>query len=114
MLLICHAVSTKNPTLVLIVHLDRGIQYCRKKSKELLDKYECPQSMSSTGDCYDYGVTEHFFQVLKLSLCITENMKATIKLTEYLQVYCSALSPCSHLFIFRRDISSLYELKIAA
>jgi transposase InsO family protein len=62
------AASTRKPPPGLIVHSDRGIQYCSKNFKELLNKYECLQSMSSTGDCYDNAVTESFFHILKTEL----------------------------------------------
>lgn len=49
----------------LIVHSDRGSQYCSSFFKELLDKAGCYQSMSSTGNCYDNAITESFFATLK-------------------------------------------------
>ena len=62
------AVSTRKPPPGLIVHSDRGLQYCSKNFKEQLNKYKCLQSMSSTGNCYDNAVTESFFHILKTEL----------------------------------------------
>ena len=49
----------------LMVHSDRGSQYCSSFFKELLDKAGCYQSMSNTGNCYDNAITESFFATLK-------------------------------------------------
>jgi putative transposase len=49
----------------LIVHSDRGSQYCSRFFKELLSKTGCHQSMSTSGNCYDNAITESFFATLK-------------------------------------------------
>jgi putative transposase len=52
----------------LIVHSDRGSQYCSRSFKELLDQQGYQQSMSDTGNCYDNAITESFFATLKKEL----------------------------------------------
>jgi transposase InsO family protein len=52
----------------LIVHSDRGSQYCSRSFKELLQKQGYRQSMCSTGNCYDNAITESFFGTLKTEL----------------------------------------------
>jgi len=56
----------------LIVHSDRGSQYCSRSFKELLDTKCFRQSMSSTGNCYDNAITESFFATLKTELIYAE------------------------------------------
>jgi len=58
----------RRPLSGLIVHSDRGSQYCSRSFKELLDTNSYRQSMSSTGNCYDNAITESFFATLKTEL----------------------------------------------
>ena len=58
----------RGPQPGLIVHSDRGSQYCSRSFKELLDINRYQQSMSSTGNCYDNAITESFFASLKTEL----------------------------------------------
>lgn len=58
----------RRPLPGLIVHSDRGSQYCSRSFKELLDTNRYRQSMSSTGNCYDNAITESFFATLKTEL----------------------------------------------
>lgn len=52
----------------LIVHSDRGSQYCSRSFKELLQNRGYLQSMCATGNCYDNAITESFFATLKTEL----------------------------------------------
>jgi putative transposase len=52
----------------LVVHSDRGSQYCSRSFKELLDQQHYRQSMCATGNCYDNAITESFFGTLKTEL----------------------------------------------
>ena len=58
----------RQPKSGLIVHSDRGSQYCSQRFKELLTHGQFKQSMSSTGNCYDNAITESFFGTLKTEL----------------------------------------------
>lgn len=49
-----------------IVHTDRGAQYCSKKFQDLLKRYQMKSSMSRKGDCWDNAVSESFFHSLKI------------------------------------------------
>ena len=66
------ALWSRSPPLGMIVHSDRGSQYCSNDFKELIKKNKCLQSMSSTGNCYDNAVTESFFHTLKIELVYHE------------------------------------------
>ena len=51
-----------------IVHSDRGSQYCSKRFQRLLKAHELRCSMSKRGDCYDNACAESFFHSLKVEL----------------------------------------------
>lgn len=58
----------KHPTDV-IVHTDRGGQYCSADYQALLKRYNLRGSMSAKGCCYDNACAESFFHSLKIE-CI--------------------------------------------
>jgi transposase InsO family protein len=49
-----------------IVHSDRGSQYCAHRFQRLLSKHDLLCSMSKRGDCYDNACAESFFHSLKV------------------------------------------------
>lgn len=51
-----------------IVHSDRGGQYCSNKFRELLKRKSCLQSMSRAGESYDNAFAESFFSRYKAEL----------------------------------------------
>lgn len=70
--LVCDAMTMalfrrKMPTDV-IVHSDRGSQYCSKRFSRLIAKHGLRASMSKRGDCYDNACAETFFHSLKVEL----------------------------------------------
>ena len=65
----------RQPPAGLIVHSDRGSQYCSRSFKELLIANRYRQSMSSTGNCYDNAITESFFATLKTELVCDERYR---------------------------------------
>jgi transposase InsO family protein len=70
--LVCAALTMalwrrQRPTGV-IVHSDRGSQYCSKDYQALIDKHELLCSMSAKGNCYDNAVAESFFHTLKVEV----------------------------------------------
>ena len=67
--LACDALSMalyrqNNPKGV-IVHTDRGSQYCSKEYQGLIKQAQLTGSMSGKGNCYDNAVAESFFHTLK-------------------------------------------------
>ena len=85
------AVCSRRPPPGLIVHSDRGSQYCSHDFKELINKNECNQSMSSTGNCYDNAVTESFFHTLKTELVYHEKYEtrdqARRSIFKYIEIF---------------------------
>lgn len=51
-----------------IVHSDRGSQYCSKEYHNLLEKYKLVGSMSRKGNAWDNAPSESFFHTLKVEL----------------------------------------------
>lgn len=68
--LVCDALksalrSRGYPTGV-IIHTDRGSQYCSKDYQKLIKEYQLKCSMSGKGNCYDNAACESFFHTLKV------------------------------------------------
>ena len=74
-----------------IVHTDRGSQYCSKKYQKLLKDNQLICSMSGKGCCYDNAVSETFFHTLKVEClfdyCFTTREDAKQTIFEYIEVY---------------------------
>lgn len=60
------AIHTRQPPAGLIMHTDRGSQYCSHQYQDLLLQYQIRCSMSGKGLCYDNAVMERFFLNLKM------------------------------------------------
>ncbi len=60
------AIHTRQPPKGLIMHTDRGSQYCSQQHQDLLSKHNIVCSMSHKGLCYDNAVMERFFLNLKM------------------------------------------------
>jgi transposase InsO family protein len=59
------ALSARGKPSGVIVHTDRGSQYCAHSFKAILAKHGCLQSMSRKGNCWDNAVAESFFATFK-------------------------------------------------
>lgn len=62
------AIDRRGPAAGLIVHSDRGSQYCSDHYQRLLSKHEIRCSMSRKGDCWDNAPMESFYRTLKVEL----------------------------------------------
>ncbi|KAF7274809.1 hypothetical protein GWI33_012523 [Rhynchophorus ferrugineus] len=60
------AIHTRQPPKGLIMHTDRGSQYCSQQYQDLLNQHGIVCSMSHKGLCYDNAVMERFFLNLKM------------------------------------------------
>ena len=73
-----------------LVHSDRGSQYCSRMYQALLAKHDLICSMSGKGNCYDNAVAESFFHTLKVeavhgeSFATREAMRRAV--FEYIEV----------------------------
>jgi transposase InsO family protein len=74
-----------------LVHSDRGSQYASAAFRDHLAAYDCGQSMSRRGNCWDNAVAESFFGVLKLELVYEERFRrrqeARDQIFEYIEVF---------------------------
>ena len=58
-----------------IVHSDRGSQYCSKKYRKIISENDLIGSMSRKGNCWDNSIAESFFHTLKTELVNQNNYK---------------------------------------
>lgn len=74
-----------------IVHSDRGSQYCSHRFQRLLDRHGLHCSMSKRGDCYDNACAESFFHSLKVELThgvrYPTRQQARRDVFEYIETY---------------------------
>jgi transposase InsO family protein len=61
---VLHRGVKKNSNLM--IHSDRGIQYASKEFRALISQFDCIQSMSRKGNCWDNAVAESFFKTIKV------------------------------------------------
>lgn len=68
--LVCQALNSallrRGKPSGVIVHSDRGSQYCSKAYRRLIKRYGLVGSMSARGNCYDNACVESFFHSLKV------------------------------------------------
>lgn len=74
-----------------IVHSDRGSQYCSREYRHLLNQHTLLCSMSKTGDCYDNAAMESWNHRLKVEAIHGERFvtreQAKMQVFEYIEVY---------------------------
>ncbi len=74
-----------------IVHSDRGVQYCSREYQALLMKYGLICSMSKKGDCFDNAAMESWNGSLKIEAIHGEyfdtRVEAKKHVFEYIEVY---------------------------
>lgn len=74
-----------------IVHSDRGAQYCSKVYRKLIRNHQLFGSMGKKGCCYDNAVIESFFHSLKVEAIYPESVRnrnlTRNQLFEYMEVY---------------------------
>jgi putative transposase len=85
------AMIRRRPPRGIVLHTDRGVQYCAGAFRELAAERGIVQSMSRKGDCWDNACAETFFASLKTELigsCIFESREqARREIFEYLEVF---------------------------
>jgi putative transposase len=75
----------------ILVHSDRGSQYASNLFRNVISQYDCIQSMSRRGNCWDNAVAESFFGSLKQELIYrhsyTSKIQATMSIFEYIEIF---------------------------
>lgn len=69
------AMMTRGAPKGVMIHSDRGSQYCSKKFRKLVVQYGMTQSMSRKGNCWDNAVAESFFSTLKRTTFYTQPLQ---------------------------------------
>lgn len=77
--LVCSALNMalfrRNFPSGVIIHSDKGSQYCSKQYQDIIKDNWLLSSMSGNGCCYDNAACESFFGTLKVELVHDENYK---------------------------------------
>lgn len=85
------AVANKRPAKGLVLHSDRGSQYCSHDYQKLLNQFGMTVSMSRKGDCWDNAPMESFWGTLKNELVyhkqFATRQQAIQEITEYIEVF---------------------------
>ena len=85
------ATVSKRPPSGLIVHSDRGSQYCSGEYRQQMKQLKAQLSMSSTGNCFDNAPMESFWGILKSEL-VHHHQYATRRdaqrdITEFIEIF---------------------------
>jgi transposase InsO family protein len=85
------ALQRRGRPRAVIVHSDRGSQYCAKEYRALLTEHGLHCSMSARGDCYDNAAMESWNHSLKVEAVHGERFvtraQAKNQLFDYIEVY---------------------------
>jgi len=85
------AVKARRPKDGLIMHSDRGSQYCSTRYRRILKQFGMIQSMSRKGNCYDNAPMESFWGTLKVELVHHRRYEtralAIREITEYIEIF---------------------------
>jgi putative transposase len=93
--LVCSALETALMTrgfpVGVLIHSDRGSQYCSELFVQMILQYKLHQSMSRKGNCWDNSVAESFFATLKKQIIYGNKFEtrdqARLKVFEYVEGY---------------------------
>ncbi|MGP5553579.1 IS3 family transposase [Psychrobacter celer] len=85
------AIKNKRPNKGLIVHSDRGSQYCSHAYHKIIKQQQFTGSMSGKGNCYDNAPIESFWGILKNELVYHQDYKtrfaAISDIIGYIELY---------------------------
>lgn len=85
------AKATQRPAKGLILHSDRGSQYCSHDYQKLTRQFGMVPSMSRKGDCWDNAPMESFWGTLKNELIhhrhYQTRKQAIQEITEYIEIF---------------------------
>ncbi|WP_312752635.1 IS3 family transposase [Psychrobacter sanguinis] len=85
------AIKNKRPNKGLIVHSDRGSQYCSHAYHKIIKQHQFTGSMSAKGNCFDNAPIESFWGTLKNELVYHQDYKtrfaAINDIIRYIELY---------------------------
>jgi putative transposase len=110
------AVATKRPAKGLILHSDRGSQYCAHAYQKQLRQFGMQASMSRKGDCWDNAPMESFWGSLKNELVHHQSFdtreEARREITEYIEIFYNRIRKQERLgYLSPAAFSQLYHAK---
>lgn len=96
-----------------IVHSDRGSQYCSQKYRNIIKQNQLIGSMSRRGNCWDNAIAESFFHSLKTELVHVNHYKtrreASQSIFQYIEGYYNQKRIHSSI-----DYKTPFEVELAA
>ncbi|MDF7815387.1 integrase core domain-containing protein [Hymenobacter sp. YC55] len=72
------ALLSRQPTPGLVVHSDRGRQYCGNAYRRLLTDWRLVRSMSRKGECYDNAQAESLWSRVKTEVLLDRSAFASL------------------------------------
>lgn len=85
------AVAAKRTDKCLIIHSDRGSQYCSHAFSRLLGQFSMKGSMCRSGNCYDNAPMESFCGTLKTELVhhqtYSTRQRAEAEIQEFIEIF---------------------------
>ena len=125
--LVCSALNMalfrRNFPSGVIVHSDKGSQYCSTEFQQTIKTNWLVSSMSGKGCCYDNAACESFFGTLKVELVHDENYKtrdeAKSSIFEYIEAYYNTkrklstinyMTPHQFEYIMENEVSNCPKL----
>lgn len=85
------ALLTRGMPTGVLIHTDRGSQYCADSFRTIVAKHKLIQSMSRKANCWDNSVAESFFASLKKQCVYGYTLKTRNDMTqhifEYIEIY---------------------------
>ena len=125
--LVCSALNMalfrRNFPSGVIIHSDKGSQYCSKQYQNIIKDNWLLSSMSGKGCCYDNAACESFFGTLKIELVHDENYKtreeAKLSIFEYIEAYYNTkrkhstinyMTPNQFEYIMENEVSNCPKL----
>lgn len=85
------ALSSRKPSLSLLHHSDRGVQYTSARYRQLLEANGVEASMSRKGNCYDNAMVESFWGKLKAEMAnhrrFATKAEARRAIFEYIEMF---------------------------
>ncbi len=111
------AIKRRKPMKGLIVHSDRGSQYCSHIYRDLITQHQFVGSMSAKGNCYDNAPIESFWATLKNELVYHQHygtrMEAIKDIQYFIEIFYNRMRIQAKLN-FRSPAQAFEQFKRAA
>ncbi|SLJ85092.1 integrase [Psychrobacter sp. DAB_AL43B] len=103
------AIKSKRPSQGLILHSDRGSQYCSYEYRKIIKQHQFKGSMSRRGNCFDNAPIGSFWGLLKNELVYHQDYKTRFEaisdITKYIELEYNKERLAKHCFAATQDNS---------